>query len=426
MGALSGRLRDSASPVVQKEREPWAVHALPGEWRSWTVPDSDQLNVVYSIAVGSSRRDGGDSTSLYLGLSNEFEPGVHGRLVRFNCADESFSLLGDMGTVLPEARQALRPPHSKFHLGIVVDSDGLVYAATHMTAPPAGEHVHRAFEIYNDGRRWFSGSHLLRYDPRTDRLVDLGIVSPKEGVRILAINPELHELYALTYPRDHFLVVTTEGQVRDLGRVGQDNAFGLCWCKDGCTYTTDDDGFFLRYRPRARGGDGTLEHLAIRIPDAPWRDGTGNLVRRMITGPDGFTLYGAGTKGMRIFAWRPDNAEVRDYGPVVGTDRPSEYSYLPSVKALAFGSDGWLYIATVPYSGYARSDSGCELWRLNPQSGLTQSLGLIGGADGSRFTNCQQAAASPDGSIYFGMQTAAPSPATLVAWRPKSREGMIG
>ncbi len=425
MAILSERVGNTTTLAVQKERGPRIVDVPHGEWRSWTVPESERLNVVYSVAIDPGGRGEGSSARLYLGLSNEFEPGIHGRLMKFDCENQSFSLLGDMGTVLAEAKQTLRPPHSKFHLGVVVDSDGMVYSATHMTAPPAGEQVHRVFEIYNDGRRWFSGSHLLQYDPRTNQLIDRGIVSPKEGVRILALNPELHELYALTYPRDHFLVISKEGQVRDLGRVGQDNAFGLCWCKDGCTYTTDDDGFFLRYRPKAQGGGGVLERLAIRIPDAPWRDGTGNLVRRMITGPDGFTLYGAGTKGMRIFAWRPDSAEVRDYGPVVGIDRQSEYSHLPSVKALAFGLDGWLYIATVPYSGYARSDSGCELWRLNPRSGLAQSLGLIGGSNGGQFTNCQQAVSSPDGSIYFGMQSADPSSATLVAWRSKLPEGMV-
>lgn len=379
---------------------------------------------MYSVALGHPA-EGRATAPLYLGLSNEFQPGVHGRLLRFDPNGGGFSLLVDLARFLPEAGQVLRPPHSKFHLAIAVDSDGVVYAATHVTAPPIGERVHRIYEIYNDGRRCFSGSHLLRYEPGSGRTVDMGVICPKEGVRVLAVNPELHELYALTYPRDHFVVVTADGEVYDHGRIGQDNSFGLCWCGDGCTYTTDDDGFLVRYRPGSHSGCGELERLPVRIPDAPWREGHGNCLRRMVLGPDGMTLFGAGTKGMRLFSWRPDTGAMRDYGPVAGIDQPGEYAALPSVKALAFGPDGLLYVVTVAYSGYARSADGCRLWRLEPASGWVEDLGPVGGAQARRFSNCQQAVIGADGTLYLGMQTPAP-PVTMLEWLPTNREGGAG
>ena len=142
----------------------------------------------------------------------------------------------------------------------------------------------------------------------------------------------------------------------------------------------------------------------------------------MVLGPDGRTLYGAGTKGMRLFAWRPDTGVMRDYGPVAGTDPPGGYAALPSVKALAFGADGRLYVTTVAYTGYARSAEGCRLYRLDPDSGRVDSVGPVGGAAAGRFSNCQQAVVAADGTLYLAVQTPRP-PAALVEWRPADRGG---
>ena len=61
----------------------------------------------------------------------------------------------------------------------------------------------------------------LAFDTATDEMLWWDTLIPREGCRCLLIDEERGLLYALSYPRDHFIIYDLEKrQSRDLGRIG--------------------------------------------------------------------------------------------------------------------------------------------------------------------------------------------------------------
>src|SRR5262249_50742886 len=146
-------------------------------------------------------------------------------------------------------------PHSKVHLSLNASCDGRVFAATHFTAPAP---VQRDFEPIQCFRELFEGSFVAEYHAKSNRIVNHGCVFLGEGCRISALDDTRETLYLVSYPRNHlFRFHYSSGQVEDLGRLGQENSFGLVVDDTGTLFTTDDFGRFLRYST----GDDALTEL---------------------------------------------------------------------------------------------------------------------------------------------------------------------
>src|SRR5512146_607776 len=78
-------------------------------------------------------------------------------------------------------------------------------------------------------RRIRRGSALLAFDTKKDQVLWWDTMIPKEGCRCLLHDEERHRLYALSYPRDHFIIYDTKTRKRrDVGRIGALNAQTLC------------------------------------------------------------------------------------------------------------------------------------------------------------------------------------------------------
>jgi outer membrane protein assembly factor BamB len=375
------------------------------------IEDRPGHNVIYSAATGNDGR-------IYLGLSAEMDsPGTFARLICYDPAADRFEDIADLGKIIKQPKDSLRHPHSKIHTSICIGKDGKVFAATHMTAPPAGEDFYHYWHVYNDPARCFQGSHLIIYDPNTKQVEDFGVVSPKGGCRWLTYNPEMEELYLTSFLTAHFIVVKLKtGEVKDLGRVSQYDFMGPCYSACGYAYTTDCHGFLLRYSPK----DETIDKLPIKIPNSPWRNSDGNGVFHFVPGPDKIKLYGVSAIGQNVFEFDPTAGEygqIRDYGTLYDEDKMGEYPVnIPLPRTMTAGQDGKIYIGT---KNYVSGKAGAHIASIDIASGEKTYYGIMQIDGFARINTPVAAAVGHDGNVYFAAeQPGKNSPLQLVIFNP--------
>ena len=149
----------------------------------------------------------GPDGRVYIACCVEHTGGQTATVVRYNQQSGGIDYLFDLDEVTGDLRDSGRATQCKIHYSFVPDpGSGLLYSATHLSGPPIGEKGYNPWASWHDPVRSFRGSHLVAYDTRCDQVVDARLFIPKEGCRCLCIDPERGLLFALSYPRDHFLV----------------------------------------------------------------------------------------------------------------------------------------------------------------------------------------------------------------------------
>ena len=331
--------------------------------------------------------------------------GAFTKLMQYDPVRDKFSLAVDLEKVLhySEEDRVKRHPHSKIHTAIAFSPEGKLIAATHMTAPPVGEDYYHYWHVCNDPERKFLGSHLIIHDPKTGSTEDFGVVVPNGGARWMTYNPERNEVYITGFLKCHFHVANLNtGEVKDYGRIAQHDYLGPCYSPaDGCVYTTDSQGNFLRFRP----DKGTFETLPVGIPDDFWAVQNARGIFNLLPSRDGKKLYGTTWLTHHIFEYDPLKGRygtMRDLG-ILGNETPDHYHYPENryfPRMLIIGPDDKLYFAAYNAQGKKRIPP--HIFSLDPDTLEQHDLGRIE-VDGFPGLNVvASACASSDGTLYFG------------------------
>lgn len=372
------------------------------------IPDLPLHDVIYSVAAGADGK-------IYLGVSSEFGGAVHAHFASYDPKKDEYRDIVHLEDLLPEGKDRLRPPHAKIHTAMAAHPDGRIIWVSHMTPPIEGEKIHRIYEIYGDPERGYLGSCVFCYDPKTDRVENLGRMYPFAGTRSMTLNPERDEIYTVSYPTAHFAVFHLRtGESKDLGRIAQNDAIGPCWSANGCAYTTDDDGYIIRYDPDKE----QLDRLPVRIPFPAWHFGQRNRVRRVKIGPDGIKIYGLTGLSCRLFEYDPSKGRhgtMRDVGLLMGNEEFEAVNRIPQGKSLAFSSDGTAIIGLNVGGGEFPQ---VHLMRVDPETGEGEDFGRIEISGMLPIHTIQDACTGPDGTIYLGGAMGTP-PTFLAAFNPK-------
>ncbi|MBI4671971.1 MAG: hypothetical protein HY741_09945 [Chloroflexi bacterium] len=387
---------------VRPNREPITLAKM----RFKIVPNLPEHDVVYSVATG---RDG----KIYMGVSSEFGGAVHAHFMSYDPKTDQLRDIADLEKCLPEGKDRLRPPHAKIHTSMMAHPDGRIFWISHVTPPIAGEKAHRIYEIFGDPERGYLGSCVFVYDPRTDAAQNLGRLYPFCGTRFATLNPERDEIYTVSYPTTHFTVFRIRtGESVDLGRISQNDAIGPCWSAQGCAYTTDDDGYMIRYDPAKE----ELERLPVRIPSPPGHMGHGNRVRRVKVGPDGVKLYGITGLSCHLYEYDPTAGrcgQMRDIGLLMGEEKFEAPNNVPQGKALTFGNDGQIYVALNVSGEIEGPEPAVHIVRVDPGALDGEDYGRMEIAGMLPLHAVQDACTDLDGNIYFAV--AMPEPPTFLA-----------
>lgn len=284
-----------------------------------------------------------------------------------------------------------------------LDLVGFDPASGKYTVWPNSEGGAWAMENGPDGRiylgTYFQG-HVLRLDPRTDKLDDLGQAIPGETyIWQLSLGPDA-KLYGCTYPGAKLLRVDPEtGAMTDLGKMDPVQNYNrtLCAAPDGWVYCAigSEKANLVAYNIATK-------ELRSLIPDAERGPGFGQVIR----GEDGFAYGsclgksyrlrdGAATPIASLPAAMPrtklkDGRAVSDPGTYPGRELP--------IFRVAAGPDGKLYGSSILPE---------YLLRFDPAEHKNTTMGLIPGAEAYSMQ-------SHSGKLYIASYTGA----TLQAYDP--------
>ena len=324
----------------QNARENGAAGALyKTKWYEFSAhPESDTC---WSLSVGPDGR-------IYAAACAEGVPGGVVKVVRYNEQKDALDSLFSVDEKVDDPGDSGRAPQCKIHYSFVPSMhDGILYMATHLSGPPIDQPVYSAFRSWHDKERCFRGSALLAFDTRSDEVKWWDTLAPKEGCRCLLHDEERALLYAVTDPRDHFIIYDLKKRARrDVGRIGSINAQTLFLDKKHRVWTTSDYGHLVRFDP-ARD---RLEHSPFVLPYNPeFQTGWHSVFYDVAADPAGDCVYAvtwiANSRLMRIWPNEGDWPKVEDLGPVTQRRDPtvSKDTFVDHCGGLTFAGDGQLY-----------------------------------------------------------------------------------
>jgi len=197
--------------------------------------------------------------------------------------------------------------HGKIHSGMHEGPEGGLWFATYWGK-------HREIEDHF-GKGGFEGSILMRLNPKTGGVENLGAIVPRQGLPASHYVPE-HRLLCMYAVYDNDLVVYDVSKRKRvfLGGAGviKSNRAMMHDAK-GRVYVSDEQGVLHRYDPATNKLAPTKARLDT-LPTGSARKGSHTLRAAIPTPtPDG-KLYGM-TAGGRLFAFDPEAETIKDLGP---------------------------------------------------------------------------------------------------------------
>lgn len=379
------------------------------------VPVSD---TTWSLHAGPDRR-------IYAAACIEGRSGAAVIIARYNDEADALEYVVDVGESSGDPPDSGRATQCKIHYSFApCRRDGILYAATHASAPALGDFFFNIAADWGDERKAFRGSVLLAYDTREDRVLWARPFIPREGCRCLCYDDERRRMYAVGWPRDHFLVYDlATSEFTDHGRIGSINPQAIWLDSKRRAYTTDDYGRILRYDPdRER-----LEELNLFLPRAPNMSGWHTVIYDIVASPDGEAIYGVPwCTRPHLFRHYPlDGPEgrIEDLGPATQTERDQHHPlsfFQDHAGGLVFGPGGMLYYcisrwepgaaaATSAWSGEGAQAFQGIVVRLDPETLERTDFAELDRADGKPSHYVSRGAMDRSGNLFFGNVGAVPS-----------------
>ncbi len=276
LGAEANRLETEPGRLTAGAKAP-SETPYPVKWYPFTGhPDSDTC---WSLSVGPDGR-------IYAAACAETVPGGVVKPVRYNEQRDDLDYLFDLAEKVDDPGDSGRASQCKIHYSFVPSMhDGVLYMATHLSGPPIDLPVYSPWYSWHDAKRCFRGSALLAFDTSTDKVLWWDTLIPKEGCRCLLHDEERGLLYAMSYPRDHFIIYDLHTRKRrDVGRISSINPQALFLDKRHRVWTSSDYGRLVRYTPetdRLEISPGLLPH------DMSYQAGWHSVFYDVAPSPDG-------------------------------------------------------------------------------------------------------------------------------------------
>jgi len=364
----------------------------------------------------------GPDGRIYLACCIEHTGGESVTVVRYNEETKGLDYLFDMDEVTGDLRDSGRATQCKIHYSFVPDpSSDILYCATHLSGPPKGEASYNPWAAWHDPVRAFRGSYLAAYDTKKDKITGVDLFIPKEGCRCLCLDPERQLLFALTYPRDHFVVYNLKTkELKDMGRIGSVNSQCIFLGNNGMAYTFADNGQLIRYDIEKQ----KLEECPLFYPHEDCQSNWHGVLYDAVKDPFQNAIYAIPWKARpHLIRFWPDEGE---FGRIedLGTLTQAADTHLPisvnidHVGGLVFGKDGYLYYVKSAWGVIKKTtlkdfsgknfNSAAILCRMNTVTLQHEEVcSLIGGNGPNRYVS--RGAMDIHGNLYFGKVMAKPS-----------------
>jgi hypothetical protein len=360
----------------------------------------------WSLSVGPDGR-------IYAASCCETKAGGIVKVVRYNEVTDTVDYLFDMDKMADDPWDSGRATQCKIHYSFASSlSDGILYMATHLSAPPVGLSSYSPWNYWHDEKRCFRGSALVAWDTKRDSALWTDTLIPKEGCRCLLHDEERNLLYALGYPRDHFYIYDIKKKrLKDVGRIGSVNAQVLFLDRKHRVWTSDDYGHLIRYDPQSDA----LERSPYILPhDERYQTGWHSVLYDAVSSPEGDCIYAvtwiAHPHLIRIWPEEGEWGRVENLGKVT-QERDLTIpmcTFLDHCGGLVFAADGNLYYVASRWRDriYNPTDATHKekegvVWRMNPKTLERQEVALLERPDGfAQYVS--RGAVDHNGNLFFG------------------------
>ena len=292
----------------------------------------------WSLSAGPDGR-------IYSAACVEHTGGHSVTVVRYDEKRNAPEYLFDVADVCGDPPDSGRATQCKIHYSFAPSpATDILYCATHLSGPPKDETHYCPWSAWHDRKRAFMGAMLVAYDTKRDAVLWSELMIPREGCRCLALDEARGRLYAITYPRDHFVVYDLKTKtLRDVGRVGSVNCQCIFMDRIGRAYFTDDMGRVNRYDPERE----RLERLPILYPHAAYQTGWHGVIYDAVgCGEAVYMLpWMAGSRLVRYWPMEGPHGRMEDLGLV---NQARDESFVISLATdhaggLVVGGDGRVY-----------------------------------------------------------------------------------
>jgi len=360
----------------------------------------------WSLSAGPDGR-------IYAAACCEMIPGGGVLIVRYNDQTDSLETIVDVPEAVGEPVTSGRATQCKIHYSFAASADdGILYAATHLSAPGMGRKRYSPLADWKDRKYAFPYSYLLAYDTRADKVAWTGKFIPREGCRCLALDPQRQKLYAVSYPRDHFWVYDIATRtIRDLGRLGSVNSQAIFTDRRGRVFTSNCQGQLVRYDPETD----TLAEIPVFVPHPPYKSSWHDVFYDVVASPEGDCVYGVPwNSDPHLFRYWPEDGpcgRMEDLGAVhQRRDLTMPISFnMDHCGGLVFGADGMLYFGTTRWPDGAENFSvktdrpGTEqiIVQMDPKTGRRTDFARVG-KPGAWVNYISRAARDRFGNLFFG------------------------
>ncbi len=374
------------------------------KWYQFTGhPESDSC---WSLSTGPDGR-------IYASACAEGVPGGVVKVVRYDEEGDQLEYLFDMDEMVDDPRDSGRGTQCKIHYSFAPSmEDGILYMASHLSAPPIDLPSYSPWAFWHDPERCFRGSALVAFDTRKDEVMWWDTLIPKEGCRCLALDECNGKLYALSYPRDHLIIYDIgKRQRRDFGRIGSINSQAIFTDSRHRVWTSDDLGHLVRYDP----DEDRLRRSPFKLPHNPafqtgWHSVFYDAVRQPYTDCVWAITWIAHPRLMRIFLDEGEWGRVEDLGSVT-QDRDLSLpmnTFTDHCGGLTFGGDGELYYVASRWRDPAynpmhesRKEAEGVVWRMNPETLEREEVALLERPD-QNAQYVSRGAVDHNGDLFFG------------------------
>jgi len=374
-----------------------------------TFPGNHRETSMYSaLATASDGR-------LYIGLCGH---GAPAHFYQYDPPEDSMHHIADIGEFLGEKGKGIRVS-CKFHTRPAEDKQGRIYFGT--MCEDGGP-------LNIDPYSW-QGPHWLRYEPKTDKLEDLGLINRLWGVYGLAIDRQRNHLFTTAWNGHVYRLDIDRGVTRDLGRVDDwDVIRHIAIDDEGNVYGCFPPRAQLwKYNPETQRIDDLNVSMPFETTIFP-RTMTNPMLERKVIwrvaewDPVDKVIYGVNGGDSILFRYDPRDGPQ---GKVTRLDRLcSEYFYRSDRKdvpystlAFAIGKDRKIYYAPAGLAfdfvhdveaadlaqniGGIKTSPHSELITYDLETGKRKYLGILRTKDGRRIFGCGAATCGLDGTIYL-------------------------
>lgn len=341
---------------------------------------------------------------VYVGLNQH---GAGGSVAVYEPRTDKMRLLGDINKLAGQANLPVEP-QAKVHTQICEGADGRIYFGTHLSG-------WFGFAKFTSAEA-YPGGHWMVYDPKNDRVTDLGIGLKGNGLLTMTMDPNRERLYALTYPQAHFLIYDIKtGITTDMGQVQNWDALGRTLGLDdrGRVFGCWDQGRLWRYDPDS----GLIDNLLIKLPQRE----VGIPVHRAYWETEQtFTAVASSADRKLLYFLETGSSYLVKYDPHAGSqgemellaqicaDRYLDRREVPyAMISFCRGPDNVIYYAcnsaTADEEGspYWGGGMAAALVTYDLNTGKREDRGLIRVENNQVAVHPNAASAAPDGTIYF-------------------------